>query len=204
MSNKSRPPKAPAISKISRMIGGVPPVLPGESEEVYREGLAATLSELQAETPLQVYLAEKIFDCLWWIRRYEVQKRSTVVRAMGQRLKPRSKEEDEDAEFDQALLMMALSENKWEHHLLNAALDQNHLTPEALLQEATYNCRGYLEHLEESIALKVKTLSALQSAYEALANRRVNAERLRLQNELVRRDLEAIDVRPVAIERSKA
>lgn len=204
MSNKSRPPKAPVLSKISRMIGGVPPVLPGESEEVYREGLAATLSELQAETPLQVYLAEKIFDCLWWIRRYEVQKRSTVVKAMGHRLRQDSKGDDEDADFDQALLMLALSENKWDHGPLHAALDRTNLTPEALLQEATYNCRGYLEHLEESIALKVKTLSALQAAYEALANRRVNAERLRLQNELVRRDLEAIDVRPVAIERSKA
>lgn len=65
--------------------------------------------------------------------------------------------------------MLALLENKWEHRLLQAALEKNSLTPEALLQDATYNCRGHLWQMEENISLKVKTLSALQAAYEACA-----------------------------------
>jgi hypothetical protein len=96
-----------------------------------------------------------------------------------------------------------LSENQWEHPLLHSALEKKNLTPETLLQRALHSRRGYLEQLEAAIALKVKTLSALQAAYEALANRRVNAERLRLQNELVRRDLEAIDVPAVALGEAK-
>ena len=32
---------------------------------------------------MQVYLAEKILECLWWMRRYEQQKRATLAREMA-------------------------------------------------------------------------------------------------------------------------
>lgn len=35
------------------------PALPGESQEVYQQGLLDTIKELGASTPLQIYLAEK-------------------------------------------------------------------------------------------------------------------------------------------------
>ena len=60
--------------------------MPGESPALYAEGLSATLRELGAKTPLQTYLAEKIFDCLWWMRRYEAQKRLTLVGSMCDQL----------------------------------------------------------------------------------------------------------------------
>jgi hypothetical protein len=31
---------------------------------------------------LQIYLAEKIYDCLWWVRRYEAQKRAVMIPVM--------------------------------------------------------------------------------------------------------------------------
>ena len=48
--------------------------------------LIQTIEELGAKTQLQVYLAEKIFQCLWWLRRYETQKRSTIVAGMADAL----------------------------------------------------------------------------------------------------------------------
>ena len=62
-----------------------------------------------------------------------------------------------------------------------------------------------IQKLDVLIALRVKTLGQLQQSYEALVNRSVMAERLKLQNELIKRDLQAIDV-PVlqSITRSKA
>ena len=61
----------PVINKFNNLVSpsissllGVVQVMPGESEEVYRLGLLATIEELDAQTPLQVYLAEKIFECL--------------------------------------------------------------------------------------------------------------------------------------------
>ncbi len=58
-------------------------VLPGESQEVYQQGLLSTIQELGASTPLQIYLTEKIYECLWWMRRYENQKRATLIHSMA-------------------------------------------------------------------------------------------------------------------------
>jgi hypothetical protein len=68
---------------ISGALGAACRVLPGESEQHYRHGLQAAIQELGAVTPLQVYLAEKIFETLWWIRRYEEQKRALLIREMA-------------------------------------------------------------------------------------------------------------------------
>lgn len=62
---------------------GSAPALPGESEEVYRQGLEATIHELGAATPQQIYLAENFFECMWWMRRYENQKRATLIHSMA-------------------------------------------------------------------------------------------------------------------------
>ena len=53
-------------SPISQILGSTP-VLPGECQEIYQQGLVATIQELGATTPLQIYLAEKIYECLWWM-----------------------------------------------------------------------------------------------------------------------------------------
>jgi hypothetical protein len=49
----------------------------------------------------------------------------------------------------------------------------------------------------------MKTLMQLQQSYEALVNRSIMQERLKLQNELLKRDLEAIDVQEVKQVESK-
>jgi hypothetical protein len=68
-------------SLISKIFGPIR-LLPGESEDVYNAGLVGTIKELGATTHLQTYLAEKIFQCIWWMRRYEIQKQATIVSAM--------------------------------------------------------------------------------------------------------------------------
>ena len=123
-SDQSPQPAQAAASPISSMFGPTH-LFPGESAEVYQAGLIATIKDLGATTHLQTYLAEKIFQCLWWMRRYEIQK------------------------------------------------------------------------LDALIALRVKSLGQLQQSYEALVNRSVMQERLELQNELLKRDLQAIDVKAV-------
>jgi GTP cyclohydrolase I len=51
-----------------------------------------------------------------------------------------------------------------------------------------------IQKIDVLIALRVKALGQLQQSYEALVNRSVLQERLKLQNELLKRDLQAIDV----------
>jgi len=56
------------------------------------------------------------------------------------------------------------------------------------------NAREEIQKIDLLIALRVKALGQLQQSYEALVNRSVMQERLKLQNELLKRDLQAIDV----------
>lgn len=70
-------------------------------------------------------------------------------------------------------------------------------TQESLAAKAISNARDEIQKIDALIALRVKSLGQLQQSYEALVNRSVVQERLMLQNELLRRDLQAIDVKAV-------
>jgi regulator of replication initiation timing len=59
------------------------------------------------------------------------------------------------------------------------------------------DCKDKLIKLDQQIAMRTKTLMQLQQSYEALVNRSILQERLKLQNELIKRDLHAIDVTEV-------
>jgi hypothetical protein len=67
------------------------------------------------------------------------------------------------------------------------------LTVEGLVQRATSQVKERLMQLDQSVALKMHTLTQMQKSYEALVNRSVMQERLKLQNDLLKRDLLAID-----------
>lgn len=179
-------------SPITQILGSTP-ALPGESQEVYQKGLVATIQELSATTPLQIYLAEKIYECLWWIRRYENQKRATLIQSMATVL-----ETDKYAKGVselQAWVMEALYTNRLDDEF-TGLLDEHNLTIETLTQKAMANSRSVIENLDQMIALNAKTLAGFQASYEVVVNRKVNAERMRLQNALMQRDLGAIENDP--------
>lgn len=190
MSDKKTPLKAMQVvaSSIAQLVG-VSPVLPGESEVVYQQGLLATIQELGATTPLQIYLAEKIFECLWWMRRYENQKRATLIRSMTTALNS-NKLGGQVTELE-AWIMEALYANRIDDEF-NDLLQEQNLTLQSLNQKAFANCRAQLESLDQMIALKAKTLAGFQASYEVLVNRKINIERMQLQNALMQRDIGAI------------
>jgi hypothetical protein len=71
-------------------------------------------------------------------------------------------------------------------------LQKQNLTLESLNQKAFAKSRQVLESLDQMIALKAKTLAGFQASYEVLVNRKVNMERMQLQNALIQRDLGVI------------
>jgi hypothetical protein len=75
-------------------------------------------------------------------------------------------------------------------------------TPTSLLEAAISRQKKRIQNLDLQIALRVKTLTQLQQSYEALVNRSVMQERLKLQNELLKRDLQEIKV-DVQIKKSR-
>ncbi len=178
-------PSAPSIGELL----GVTPILPGESEASYTAGLNAVIEELDAKTTLQVYLAEKIYDCLWWIRRYEDQKRTTIISEMAHQTEKGYSRELTQKEVD---VREALLRDNINSRVLKTIGEVGH-SIESLRQSAYARKREEIMQLDQQIALQVKILASFQGSYELAFNRKLNVERLMLQNALMRRDLGAID-----------
>lgn len=190
MSNKV-PTKAQPdlpISILSKLAGAQNPLLPGESAEEFSQGLQATIAELEARTPLQVYLAEKIFDCMWWARRLEAQKISIITNRMWYLLK---------VQVRMLPNRSVLSDAKWEDPLLVSAAAEIDHTVESLIAFSIKQEQEALKNIDARIADRIKAMQGLQSSYESLVNRKLVIERLRLQNQSLQRDLAAIEGRPV-------
>ena len=158
-------------SKISQIVGGNF-ILPGENMQEFQQAYEQVILELGAQTQLQIYLAEQIFHSMWWIRRYERQKRACVISAMVEVIKGFSM----SAQPGQALTELFES-GHWDDPAVLNEIKAKGLTVEGLVQRA----------------IKMHTLTQMQKSYEALVNRSVMQERLKLQNELLKRDLLAID-----------
>jgi hypothetical protein len=172
----------------------VTPIFPGESEDSYTAGLNAVIEELDAKTTLQVYLAEKIHDCLWWIRRYEDQKRLTVITAMAREVNQRYQS---DITQEEVYAREALLAGNIDTHLVKAFAIVGHTIDS--VRQLAYTKKGeQIAELDQQIALQVKILASFQASYEVAFNRKLNVERLRLQNELMRRDLAAVDEKVIS------
>jgi hypothetical protein len=181
--NKTTPSKASGI-------GFSDPVLPGESPAEYQSGLKLLIEQLEAKTVLQVYLAEKIYDCLWWIQRYQQQKRMTLLTEMALLLQNdilRSDLTSSGAKLRDDLAAGQISGR------LKSALKENNHTLDSLRQVAHEKQASQLRGLDDQIALQAKILAGFQASYEVASNRKLVSEKLTLQNQLLRKDLDAID-----------
>jgi hypothetical protein len=176
-----------AGSKISQIVGGNF-ILPGESAQQFHKAYAAALVELGAQTQLQIYLAEQIFHSMWWIRRYELQKRASLISEMVKILRSPGL-----AELPGLDLTELFEAGRWDDPEVLNEISGRGFTVQSLLQRAGVRNQEELLRLDQSIALKAHTLTQLQKSYEALVNRSVMQERLKLQNDLLKRDLLAID-----------
>lgn len=184
----STEPQGTEVPTIGELLGTIS-VLPGEPENFYQAGLAVMIKELGAKTTLQVYLVEKIYDSLWWIRRYEDQKRVTIITEMARQTKVGYQPDKTQEEVEIREAFMANDINK---RVLKALGAIGH-TPESLKQSAYNKKREEITQLDQQIALQAKILAGFQASFEHAFNRKLNTERLRLQNELMRRDLAAVE-----------
>ena len=187
-SNPKDKPSA-ATSKVARAAGVRWSILPGESAEMYSRGLQSTVDELGAKTELQVYLAEKIFQCIWWMRRYETQKHSSIIDAMVRELTDHSTPK---AQLN--AIRTLIQAQLWNEPDVVKIIESKGHTSMSLLEAAISRQQERIQKLDQQIALRVKTLTQLQQSYEALVSRSVMQERLKLQNEVLKRDLQAIEV----------
>lgn len=171
-------------------------VLPTESAADYRLDLERLIQELDAHTPLQVYLVENIHECLLWLRRYRLQKQHVILKTMAHALQNRSSQpsylnlrQDSKAEDD----LFGLLHGSPDAPQLKDLLDKAATTLTALQADALSLKRDELVLLDERIVTQTKLLQGLMAEYERLANRNLKQEYLRLQVENLRRDLNALE-----------
>lgn len=197
--NKSLDNKITTTSRTLTEVMGVDPLLPGESTEGYKHGLMELIDELDAKSVLQVYLAEKIYECLWWIRRYEDQKRATIIAEMSIQVNGASPLSITE---DLIHLRKSLFLNELDEKAIQTVASKGH-SIESLRQMAMSRRRSEIFQLDNQIALQTKILSGMQASYEVAFNRKQHAERFELQNALMRQDLQAIKLK-VVDDKSKA
>ena len=182
------------LSIISKLSGGHIPLLPGESADEYRDGLQATIAELEAKTPMQIYLAEKIFDCMWWIRRLEAQKTEIILTGVCSWFSRKVEPAPTRELFEQ-------SDDIWNEPLLIGAAEILGDTLQGIVAKVISLNANDLQVLDARIADRLKAMQGFQASYEALVNRKLVIERLRLQNENLRRNVNAIEMQPVSNDR---
>jgi hypothetical protein len=147
---------------------------------------------LCASTELQIFVAEKIFYCIWLMRRYETQKQSVILDVMVSELTNHATPADKRLAVRQLIFRQARDDKD-----IKSLINEYGHTSASLLEEAMSKRKDELINLDQQIAFRMKTLMQLQQSYEAYFNRSIMQERLKLQNELLKRDLDAIDVQEV-------
>lgn len=126
------------------------------------------------------------------MRRYETQKRSAILAGMVRELTNYTATADQK----NAIRQLIFGE-MWDEDVTQNLFKKSGHTTERLLEAAMSNRKDELIKLDQQIALRTKTLMQLQQSYEALVNRSILNERLKLQNALIKRDLQAIDAEEV-------
>ena len=143
---------------------------------------------------MQIYLAEKIFDCMWWIRRLEAQKVQIIFTKACDLLSNNSKSAPNPA-------LLSSSEDIWNEPSLIAAAKAGGQSLQSLMADAVKSQPLTLANFDARIADRLKAMQGFMSSYEALANRKLMIERLRLQNENLRRNVIAIEMQATTDDR---
>jgi hypothetical protein len=125
------------------------------------------------------------------MRRYEQQKRDTILREMANILDI-SSQSRRISEIKQFYFRL-LQEETPSEELLDAMEVANH-SIDTLRQDAMSRVSNELNDIDNRITFKAKTLAGFQASYEALVSRNINRERLELQNAILKRDLQAIEM----------
>lgn len=122
--------------------------------------------------------------------RYEIQKRACLIAEMVKALKNDYVVATNEGRDVTQLLEAGL----WDSPSIERKLKSSGYTAQSLTQRAFERRMEEIMQLDQLISLKAHTLSVLQKSYERMVSRSIMQERLKLRNDLLKRDLQAIDI----------
>lgn len=177
-------------SHIKALVGSTAVIIPGESQAEYESGREATIRDLGAQSPLEIYLAEKMFDCLWWIRRLDAMRIDVIRQGMLHALR---------FDFQRNDILSLIEQEAWDDPRLIDAAKESDLTVGGLPAAGMIESQGALESIDRQTSLRMKMFRDLQKSFEAHTNRTLQQDRLVLQNELLRQHIVSKDVSSIDI-----
>ena len=177
---------AKSVSLVT-LAGGSLPMLPGESQDEYSRGLAELQTELQANTLFETYLVQKMFDCVWWVRRFDRMRASVITDGIYDALSYAHQSDE---------MLRLIQAGQWDAEELEMAARFVNTTVDGLVALATNQNRHRLAKIDQQITDRLKMLKDLQKAYDQHVNRAFIRERMALQNQMLEQQLTAIDVTP--------
>jgi hypothetical protein len=128
------------------------------------------------------------------VRRYETQKRDIIVGLMAIRLRPTGAKDDPTGDV---FVTGLLRSGRVNDPALATLLRDKGLSMDTLRHSAFSIGADKLMGLDNSIAMQLKMFAGFQASYEHLVTRKLYVQRLELQNQVLGRDLSAIDVQTV-------
>jgi hypothetical protein len=179
--------KAAKSASLVALAGGSLPMLPGESQDEYSQGLAELQTELQASTLFETYLVQKMFDCVWWVRRFDRMRASVITDGIYDALSYAHQSDE---------MLRLIQAGQWDAEELEMAARFLNTTVDGLVALATNQNRHRLAKIDQQITDRLKMLKDLQKAYDQHVNRAFVRERMALQNQMLEQQLTAIDVTP--------
>ena len=140
---------------LKALAGASAVVIEGESQAEYDRGRKTTIQELAATSPLEIYLAEKMFDCLWWIRRLDSIRVSVIQKGMFESLGHVHRNKG---------IKALLDAEAWDDPSLQEALRDSGTTRESLPAAGMVKAQDSLESLDKQTAFRLKMFRDLQKA----------------------------------------
>lgn len=178
-----------SLSPLARLIGPVE-LLPGESQQAYDSELAALLKDIGTNSPLAVMLTEQLYESLLWARRHGADKARLIVNAMVELLV-------DYHGWDEVRLALYASlsgsEDEEATALIAQLLEDKGHTIGSLRAAATKRCMDSLKVLDGLIQQQLNSARHLQKSIEALELKPLVMERMCLDIQNLKRDLNAIE-----------
>lgn len=169
---------------------GVDRVLPGEDRDAFAAGLEEFLVSLDvARSSAAAYLAELVYEQLWWLKRYSDLKqellRNAMLKFLGEALV------EEGIKLDRPLTPVLFEPAN--EVLLSDIVKQARWSLSALRNQAFLSLESAFAEIDQSTELTLKNLSKLQGNLDLWLARGPKQKLLRLEIERRQRDLAAIE-----------
>jgi len=186
-----------SVKSIATLLSS-PRLLPNESEVEFQSSPQGLLSELEKPSPLNVALVTELNECLWWIKRYTMDKELLLHESMAKVLCRADSYKDV---YDNHLVSAALegflagNASKKNKQWVNDLLREAKLTVSDLRARGFKSAAKHIKIVDDLIHRQYQTIRHLQKSIDAVDFKSRLIKRMDLELAELEKQALAIDVK---------